>query len=149
MPVRAGRLLAIAVRTERNGPMKILDFASVATGGGVQGDLPANPDRGVTILAQEHWDEVNRALRVSLPWHTRRANLLVQGLSMSALLGRHIRVGNVKLAITAETKPCELMDTLHPGLRGVLKPDCRGGVHGRVLEGGRISIGDLVAVLPV
>jgi MOSC domain-containing protein YiiM len=56
-------------------------------------------------------------------------------------------VGEAVLEITAETKPCQVMEAAHHGLRSALKPDWRGGVCCRVISGGKIRIGDPVELL--
>ena len=126
------RIVAIAVRTERNGPMREIDRATVHEGHGLEGDLPTEADRGVTLLSREQWDEVTSELGADLPWYTRRANVLVEGVEMAALLDQTVRLGEVQLQITGETQPCGLMERQHEGLRQALVPECRGGVHGRV-----------------
>jgi hypothetical protein len=36
------------------------------------------------------------------------------------------------------------MDQQHQGLKEALKPDCRAGVHGQVISGGTVHVGDAV-----
>ena len=140
------RVVAIAVRTVENGPMREIESVRAHQDGGIDGDLPVEPDRGITLMAREQWEEVTGELAVELPWHTRRANLLVEGLQMSDLLDQRLHVGEVELKITGETKPCGLMDQQHGGLRQALVPDLRGGVHGRVVRGGEIAVGDVISI---
>jgi MOSC domain-containing protein YiiM len=142
-----GRVVSLAVRTAKNGPMAEVPQSRVARDGGLEGDRAARPDRGITLLAQEQWHEVMRELGANLPWHTRRANLLMTGLKPAELIGERIRVGAVEIAIQGETKPCELMEQQQTGLLDALKPDCRGGVTGRILSDGTISVGDPITVL--
>lgn len=143
-----GKVLAIAVRTAERGPMKELDSAAAVVDGGLVDDIPVSPDRGITFISAEQWREVTAELRADLPWHTRRANVLVQGLKLADLKGRHIRVGEVEVAIEDETAPCGLMDRAHRGLKTALKPDCRGGVYGRVIRAGSFKVGDDITVTP-
>jgi MOSC domain-containing protein YiiM len=79
-----------------------------------------------------------------LPWTDRRANLLIEGLQLEETTGRLLRVGDLLLEVTGETKPCDRMEEAAPGLRGALSSDWRGGVTCRVVEGGSISVGDIV-----
>ena len=142
-----GRVVGIAIRTEKNGPMAEIQQGQVTRDGGLEGDVAARPDRGITLLTQEQWDEVMRELGTDLPWHTRRANVLMTGLRPAALLGKRIQVGEVEISIQGETKPCALMEEIQPGLRDALKPDFRGGVFGRILADGTFSVGDSITVL--
>ena len=91
--------------------------------------------------------DIVRELGVELPWHTRRANLLVDGIRLADLIGQCTRVGEVELTINAETKPCGYMDELHPGLKDALSPDCRAGVYGRVTKAGEVKVGDRVTTM--
>jgi len=140
-----GRIIAIAVRTEKNGPMRELESVNVTTDGGLDGDLPASPDRGVTMVSSAQWRDVVGELGADLPWHTRRANLLIDAGPLGGFMGKRLRIGDVEVDITQEVKPCGLMDRLHDGLKVTLQPDCRGGIGGRIVNDGTIRVGDLVA----
>ncbi len=142
-----GTVLAIAVRTERDGPMRTVETARVEPDGWLEGDHGASPRRGVTFLAKESWDAAMRDLGADLPWWTRRANVLVEGVDLLRRVGGRLRVGEVLVSVEGETKPCEVMDRAQPGLRRALEPEGRGGVYGRVIEGGTIAPGDAVLAL--
>ena len=49
--------------------------------------------------------------------------------------------------MTYPTTPCARMDEAQAGLREALYPEWRGGVTCKVLEGGRVSVGDDVAIV--
>jgi len=142
-----GKIVAIAVRTAKEGPMQELTKATARAGRGIKGDLRAWTHRGVTLISSEDWQQVTSELGIALPWHTRRANVLVTGLTMADLIRRTVRFGEVTLEVRAETLPCELMDRLHAGLWNALKPNCRAGVYGKVLTGGEFKVGDSVEVI--
>ena len=55
-----------------------------------------------------------------------------------------IRLGNVRIQLRGETRPCERMDEACDGLRNALDPEWRGGAFGVVLDDGTISVGDRV-----
>lgn len=141
-------VVGLAVRSRKQGPMREIESDLVAVDGGLAADIPVARDRGLTLLSREQWSEVQRELGVDLPWHTRRANVLVEGLPLGDLIGQRLRLGEVELEIIDETRPCEMMDRLHQGLRATLEPQRRGGVHGRVVRGGRLRLGDPVRVVP-
>ena len=115
-------------------------------GEGLRGSAPARGKRQVTVLSREAWrraaaeagePEVDPALR--------RANLLVTGVDFRETIGRTLAVGETRILIHGETKPCERMDAATPRLRESLAPAWRGGAFGEVVNGGRIRIGDPVA----
>lgn len=148
-----GCVIGIARRPRVRAPMEMLEAAEVAAGAGLEGDHKGVkfPRRGVTILAREGWDEALAALTdlagpVALPWTVRRANLLVAGVVLPRARGAIVTVGEIRLEVTAETYPCSRMEAAHRGLLKALAPDWRGGVTCRVIAGGTIRLGDVVAV---
>ena len=149
-----GRLIGIAHRPAHRAPMQTVDSALVETNGGVEGDHKGRkfPRRGVTLLAREAWEAALAELAKTgnvddLPWTARRANLLIEGVELPRALGGIVQIGPVVLEITYPTTPCKRMDEAREGLMRALYPEWRGGVTCRVLEGGRVSVGDSVAVL--
>ncbi len=146
---QTGKIEAIAIRTEKEGPMQLIDEATVAVAGGIEGDLPSSPHRGVTFISAEQWDETTGELNVDIPWHTRRANVLVRGLKLAESFDCMLEIGDVRIRVEGETHPCGLMDRLQPGLKDALKPQVRAGVHGRVLHAGTFSVGDEIRVVPL
>jgi MOSC domain-containing protein YiiM len=142
-----GKIEGIAVRTAKNGPMKELSQANAEAGGGIEGDLRASLDRSITLLSADQWAQTMQELNRDLPWHTRRANVLVSGSGLGRLIGHEIQLGSVRVAVKGETAPCGLMEQLCPGLREALTPDCRGGVLGRITQSGTLTIGDEIFLL--
>src|SRR5262245_52295924 len=100
--VTIGRVLAIAVRTSFRGPMRELPEARISQGGGIEGDLQSRPDRGVTLIASAQWAQVQEELGVEIPWHTRRANILIESAGLGHLIEQTLAVGDVQIRIVAE-----------------------------------------------
>ena len=142
------KLLGIAWRAAKRAPMQVEDQASVGVDTGVAADFRGRPGaRQVTVMAVEDWRQACADAGADLPWHARRANLVVEGLKLANTRGRKLRIGEqVALEITGELDPCGRMDEAHGGLRRALTPDWRGGVTCRVLVGGPIAAGDPVAL---
>ena len=150
----AGCLIGIARRAARRAPMETVESVEISANAGVEGDHKGAkfPRRGVTVLAREAWEAALADLARSgnaddLAWTARRANLLVEGVELPWASGGIVRVGAVVLEVTYPTTPCQRMDEAREGLMRALYPDWRGGVTCRVLEGGRVALGDAVAVL--
>ena len=141
-----GQLLAIARALVKRGTLVPIAEAVVGTADGVAGDARgARQGRQVTVLFREGWDAACRELGVDLPWTTRRANLLIEGTPVPRE-GKRLVIGSLVLEVTQETQPCQVMDAAHRGLRAALKPEWRGGVCCRVLQGDTIHVGDRVVV---
>jgi MOSC domain-containing protein YiiM len=143
-----GVLKAIAHRPTDGQPMTEVREIIVLAGRGPEVENRKPGKREITLLSAESWAAACRDLGVDLPWWRRRANLLIEGLDLSATIGRTLFIGSIRIQVHGETKPCGLMDQQHAGLRQALVPDCRGGVYGQVLAGGTIRVGDPVTLLP-
>ena len=142
-----GKLVGIAKAREMRVPLEQMQSARVSVDAGIEGDARgAKLDRQVTVLFRESWQDACRELDVTLPWTTRRANLLVAGVPVPQQAGGRITIGNVVLEIKMETDPCWLMEQSHAGLKAALTPEWRGGVCCKVLSGGDIRIGDTVSL---
>ena len=142
-----GVLRGIAVRDQSRAPMQERDKVEVTVESGIVEDYRGTGLRQVTFLSAEQWEACMQELRVSMPWHTRRANLLVEGVDLFEAIGQRLQVGTCVFDIHGETDPCQRMDELQAGLRETLTPDLRAGVWGRVVEGGTLEIGHSVRVL--
>ncbi len=141
-----GILLGIARAPVLRAALVEVEEVEVGGADGIQGDARRRKSgRQVTVLFREGWESACRELGVTLPWVTRRANLLVEGI-VPPKEGGQLRIGDLVLEVTQETQPCHLMEAAHRGLRRALTPEWRGGVCCRVLKGGKIRVGDHVDV---
>ena len=118
----------------------------LVTGKGLDVETRGGGVRQVTLLSVEAWDDVCAELGAELPWHTRRANLFIGGIDLAATVGCVVTIGEARLRIHGESKPCNVMDQQHQGLRAALRPHGRGGVFAEVLTGGTIRIDDVVVI---
>ena len=76
-----------------------------------------------------------------------RRNLLVSGIPLIALKGRRFRIGDVLLEGTESCDPCSRMEAaLGPGGYNAMRG--HGGLCARIIEGGRLRLGDAVQPLP-
>lgn len=142
-----GKLLGIAIKNASKAPMLTLDDATITIESGVENDFRGEPgERQVSLLSNEVWSDVCSQLQKELPWTTRRANLLVEGLTLMETEGFYIHIGSVVLKITGETIPCRRMDELHSGLKEALIPLWKSGVVCEVKVGGRVAVGDEVVL---
>src|SRR5262245_40474165 len=141
-----GQLLAIARAPVKRGPLTPVPEAVIDVREGVTGDARGTRQgRQVTVVFREGWEAACRDVGAELPWTTRRANLLVEGVDVPRE-GRRLVIGKAIFEVTQETQPCQVMEAAHRGLRAALTPDWRGGVCCRVVQGGTIRVGDRVHV---
>ena len=140
-----GRLEAIWIKRAHRGPMDATPVATLVAGRGIQGNADQGRRRQVTIIERDIWDRLMAALSVTIDPSARRANLMISGVSLKGGHGRILRIGDCRIRLWGETRPCERMDEALPGLRAALDPDWGGGAFGTILDDGEIRIGDPVA----
>lgn len=143
------KLLGIAVKQQRKGPVSSHDEAQISVHHGVVGDWRGKPGkRQVTLMSLADWQAACSELGVELPWQTRRANLLVDALPLHQSCGSRIVLGEAVLEVTGETDPCERMEQAQAGLFDALAKQWRGGVTCRVLANGVVRVGMEVELIP-
>jgi MOSC domain-containing protein YiiM len=68
---------------------------------------------------------------------------VVAGINLHALKGRAFRVGSAVLAATGECHPCSWMEEiLGPGGYNAVRG--HGGITARIVQAGRVGLGDAV-----
>jgi MOSC domain-containing protein YiiM len=140
----AGRLSAIWIKRVRRGMMDATDSAVLVAGRGILGNSDQGGRRQVTLLQKELWGAATGALSSQLDPGARRANLLVEGISLAGSRGRVLEIGECRILIGGVTHPCERMDEALPGLQQAMRDGAAGGVFGQVTVGGVIRVGDPV-----
>ena len=140
------KIAGLAVKVQHGASLQDAESLELTPENGIAGNVRTTSKRQVTFLGAEQWREALATLNAALPWQTRRANILLEGVRMPDLLGQTLAIGEVVVEIKGETEPCEVMDRQYQGLRRALEPECRGGVYGRVVQGGVICVGDEVRV---
>ena len=139
-----GILQAIWIKSARGGPMLAVDAAELIADRGIVGNANQGGKRQVTIIEEEVWNGLMQRMGAALPPSARRANLMVRGVRLEETRGRILQIGSCRIEIFGETEPCHQMDEALPGLKNAMIPHWAGGVFGKVLDGGRIAVGDFV-----
>ena len=142
-----GVVHGIAVRPGDGEQMVEVIEQRAVTGAGLVGDPRAMGRRGITLLSEEKWTDTMREIGADLPWHARRANVLVYGMDLKATIDKVIRVGDILVKVWGETEPCGPMNDVHPGLMEALRLDTRGGVYGEIIYPGVVRLGDPVTIM--
>lgn len=138
------QVLALWKKRARRGPMDPMDCLELVADDGIVDDANRGGRRQVTLIEAEAWSRAEAAVGTSVDPSARRANVLVAGVELDDSRGRILRLGDCKIHILGETRPCPRMDEAQRGLQDALRPETRGGVYGQVVEGGRLAVGDAV-----
>lgn len=142
-----GQIEAIWIKRMKFAPMDATPTATLVTNRGIVGNANQGGKRQVTIIEAEKWQAVMAQLGSNLDPAARRANLMVKGIRLTNQLNRILSLGNCRIRIWGETRPCERMDMALVGLKDALATDWGGGAYGEVLDDGTINVGDAVGWL--
>jgi MOSC domain-containing protein YiiM len=144
---QVGRVEWIGVRPARCAALHAVDEVEARAERGLSGDhYQGGRDGGrqVTLIQAEHLHAVATLLRRERidPGLLRR-NVVVSGINLAALIGASFRIGEALLAGSGACHPCSRMEeALGPGGYNALRG--HGGITARIVESGRIRIGDAV-----
>ena len=136
------RVLHLFRAPKKRLPMEELPEANVVANSGLEGCAHARPGgkRQVLLVDRESLEAMDLKPGII------RENITTDGLDVNSLaLGQKLRVGVVKLEVSAICTPCDQMEKIRPGLRRELWG--RRGMLCRVLQGGVIRPGDRIVKL--
>ncbi len=139
-----GQVSWIGLRPARHAAMQAVLDATV-TLDGLKGDHGKAGKRAVTLVQAEHLSAVAGFLGRTTPVlpEDLRRNLVVQGINLSALKGRTVRVGTALLSVSGICAPCSRMEDAF-GRGGYSAVRGHGGWCAEVVQAGRVSVGDVV-----
>lgn len=113
-------------------------------------DLRDNPDHGaqrdkrnVTLIQAEHIPVIRQISGSDVDALTLRRNLVVSGINLASLRWSRFAVGEVVLEGTIPCDPCKQMEGIL-GAGGYAAMFGMGGICARIIEPGRIRVGDPV-----
>ena len=146
---RPGRVEWLGVRPAREAPVESREWVEAVAEKGLVGDRYAGGSgkRGVTLLQAEHLPAIAALAGLSAvePEWLRR-NVVVSGVPVIAFKARRFRIGEVLLEGTGPCDPCSKMEAaLGPGGYNAMRG--HGGLCARIVEGGRMRLGDAVVAV--
>ena len=144
-----GKILGIATRKKTKAVMDEHSSAAITFENGVGQDSRGKKrnNRQVTIVTNENWHSTCKELGSEIPWTTRRANILIEGIELKEMKGSQLKIGTAIVEITGELEPCNRMDEQYQGLTDILTPDWRGGVTCKLIQEGEIHLNDEVELI--
>jgi MOSC domain-containing protein YiiM len=152
----AGFVQGIFFAPEAGAQMNSVQAATALNGCGLEGDRYcagtghwSRFGRGcaVTFIAGEDLDYIERETGVSVKNGEHRRNVVTRGISLKTLRrGERFRVGEVAFEYRGPRSVCRYIERLtQPGMTQALKG--RGGVCARVIENGKVRVGDEIDLL--
>jgi MOSC domain-containing protein YiiM len=129
---------------KKRSPMEELTEVPAVTNSGFEGCAHARPGgkRQVLLVDLETLEAMN--LRPGII----RENITTEGLNVNGLkLGEQLRVGGVRLEVSAACTPCDQLEKVRRGLRKELWG--RRGMLCRVITGGTVKRGDPIERIPM
>lgn len=150
--IKPGVVDWIGLRSERKGLVHSVASCEAIEGLGLQGDhrVLKSPGsaRQVTIISREFILAVQHQMGMDFidPAWLRR-NILISGMNLNILRYQRLQIGNVILETSALAHPCSRMDEAL-GKGGAAAMFGYGGLCAKVIQGGKIAVGDFVVRLP-
>jgi len=135
-------IVALHVTPQRRAPVQPLAHADALLEQGLAGNRHTRADsrRQVLFVEAETLDALGLA-----PGDVRE-QVTVRGLDLNAMVfGTRFAIGTATFEIAGPCAPCERMNEIRPGLREALEG--RRGRFARVVQAGRLAVGDAVQVL--
>jgi len=147
-PVLPGRVIWLGLRPERRAAMTVVQAAEFERARGIVGDRYQRPDGGrqVTLIGKESLCAIATFLGRDVPIFPEflRRNVVVAGLNLLALKDHRFRIGQALLETSGECHPCSRMEEIL-GVGGYNAMRGLGGITARIIEDGRVVVGDALS----
>ena len=151
----AGVVQAIFIATQGGQAMQRVETANALEGCGLEGDRYCTR-RGywtgvdecqVTLIEGEVLASVQAERGVHLDAGQHRRNIVTSGLPLADLTAARFRIGDAVFAYDRPRPPCRYVESItEPGMTRALGAR-RGGICVRVVQSGRVAIGNAIEVL--
>ena len=148
-----GRLDAIFLRPQRREPCIQVSETVAEADVGLKGDHKQGGKRQVSLIQAEHLGLIAAFLgRTAIDPILLRRNLVISGINLISLkplfpeLILQVRIGEALIEVSGDCEPCSRMEELL-GTGGYNAMRGHGGMVARIVESGRIRVGDAVSAI--
>ncbi|MCW8933850.1 MAG: MOSC domain-containing protein [Gammaproteobacteria bacterium] len=151
---QSAKLSAIFITESGGQPMHLVKTVNVIKDGGLEGDR-YNSNTGywhrveacqVTLISEHDLMLAEKSSSLTFRNGEHRRNLVISGLKTKQLEGKLFRIGEVVFRYDKKRPPCGYLNKIE-GRGRALALSYNSGVCIKVLQGGRISVGDKVYVV--
>ncbi|MFK7908696.1 MAG: MOSC domain-containing protein [Chitinophagales bacterium] len=143
---QVGKVTWIGIRPLKRKSLEVVESVEADTESGLIGDHyhGKSGKRQVTLIQGEHLDGVASLLGMNeIDTLLLRRNIVVRGINLLALKDKQFKIGEAILETTGLCHPCSRMEK-NLGDGGYNAMRGHGGITARVIENGRIGMGDEV-----
>ena len=144
-------VIKLGVASKNNQQIIEVDSIEVLANKGIVGDRHFHefndPFNQLSLIESENIDEYNIKFGLNIPYIDFRRNLVTKGIQLNKLIGKKLKIGNVKLQAIDLCHPCRhLTEILNQ--ENILKEFLRkGGLRCQILTSSTINVGDKIETL--
>jgi len=151
---REASLSGIFIAENAGTPMQSVEYAELVSGKGILGDRYLNktgywdPVEGcqVTLISEYDLKQAKRGNSLTFDKGQHRRNLVIKGIKTKALEGKRFKIGDAIFCYEKPRPPCGYLNKIE-GKGMALALSYNSGICIRVIQGGRLSIGDIVHII--
>ena len=151
---REASLCGIFIAESAGMPMQSVEYAEVVSGKGILGDRYLkktgywDPVEGcqITLISEHDLKQAKRGNNLTFDNGQHRRNLVIKGIKTKALEGKQFKIGDAVFSYEKPRPPCGYLNKIE-GKGMALALSYNSGICIRVIQGGRLSVGDAVSII--
>ena len=145
------KVFKLGITDKNNREIKEVNSIEVLANKGVIGDRHFDdfndPYCQLSLIESENIDYYNFKYGLNIPYINFRRNIVTKGIQLNELVGKKIKIGNVKIEGIDLCRPCRHLTEML-GQENILKEFLRrGGLRCQVLSSSQIKIGDEIKII--
>ena len=145
-----GKVFKLGITNNNSQPISEVATIEVLADKGIVGDRHFNdfndPYNQLTLIESENIDEYNIKFGLKIPYIDFRRNIITKGIQLNNLVGKKLKIGEVKLEAIDLCRPCRHLTEMIKQ-KNILKEFLRkGGLRCRILTSSNINLGDKIKI---